>query len=165
MHAICSYCEADLGQREPLDDPRVTHSICEPCFEHFEAQWNGQHLAEFMDRYDTPMVAVTPDRRVIAINAAMSATMGIGSREAAGLLGGEFMECEHARLPERCGHTVHCSSCTIRSAVEHTTTTGEDVPRRPAILERDRGTVHMFISTTRRGAWVQLVIEPVTDEA
>ena len=35
MRAICAWCRAagrpaDLGEREPLDDPRETHGLCQP---------------------------------------------------------------------------------------------------------------------------------------
>jgi PAS domain-containing protein len=159
MRAICSYCEAEMGEREPLGDPRVTHGICQPCFDYFEAQWDGQRLGQYLDRFDTPVVAVSPEGRVIAINTAMARQMGVDSREVEGLLGGEFMECVHARLPQRCGNTVHCSACTIRGAIERTMATGEPAPRQPARVQRVAGSVDMLISTTRQGEWVQLVIE------
>ena len=83
----------------------------------------------------------------------------VDPRSAVGLLGGEFIKCVYARLPERCGHTVHCTSCTIRSAVESTVHTGQPITRQPARLRRDQGPVDMLISATRKGEYVQLIIE------
>lgn len=31
MIRICSYCKAYMGEKEPIDDTRVTHSICPEC--------------------------------------------------------------------------------------------------------------------------------------
>ena len=31
MKRVCAWCNADLGEREPLDDLRVTHGICGVC--------------------------------------------------------------------------------------------------------------------------------------
>jgi transcription initiation factor TFIIIB Brf1 subunit/transcription initiation factor TFIIB len=31
MRAVCAWCDADLGEREPLDDPSITHGICADC--------------------------------------------------------------------------------------------------------------------------------------
>jgi len=37
MHAVCAWCPqngrpaADLGERAPLDDQRITHGICPAC--------------------------------------------------------------------------------------------------------------------------------------
>lgn len=159
MQAICSTCELDMGPREPLHDPSLTYGMCQPCFDHFEAQWGGQRLGEYLDRFDTPVVAVDAHNRIIAINSAMGSIMEVEPREAMGLLGGEFMECVNARLPERCGQTVHCSACTIREAVERTIATGEPSRRQHAQLTKLDGPIDMLISTTRRGAYVQLVIE------
>ena len=32
MKAICAWCNADMGDREPLNDQRETHGICLSCF-------------------------------------------------------------------------------------------------------------------------------------
>lgn len=32
MLAICAWCKANLGEKEPLDDTRITHSICRTCY-------------------------------------------------------------------------------------------------------------------------------------
>jgi len=161
VKAVCSFCEKDLGTREPLDDHSVTHGMCEDCYDHFGEQWDGMQLGEYLDRFDAPVAAMTPEGRVIAINAAMAAATGVHSRDAAGLLGGEFMECVNSRLPDRCGHTVHCTSCAVRNAVEGTMATGEPTESIPAWVDRDGGRLDMLISTTKQGEWVQLVIEPV----
>lgn len=31
MKVICAWCGADLGDKEPLGDKRVSHSICVEC--------------------------------------------------------------------------------------------------------------------------------------
>lgn len=33
MIRFCSWCGANLGEKEPLDDKRVTHGICDPCYD------------------------------------------------------------------------------------------------------------------------------------
>ena len=53
-----------------------------------------------------------------------------------GLLGGEFMECKWARLPEGCGQTVHCAACAIRRTVMDTMATGQAHEDVPAVLNR-----------------------------
>ncbi len=159
MQAICSYCELDMGEREPFDDPRLTHGMCQECFDAFDDQWSGEQLGEYLDRFEAPVVAVNADGRVIAINHAMGSLADVAPRAAVGLRGGEFLECVNARLPEGCGQTVHCSACTIREALAHTIDTGKPVERRPAVLTRQAGPVEMLISTTRQGEYVQLVIE------
>ena len=31
MKVICSWCDKDLGEKEPLADTRVSHGMCEDC--------------------------------------------------------------------------------------------------------------------------------------
>ena len=33
MLIICSWCKKKLGEKEPLEDKRKTHSICNECYE------------------------------------------------------------------------------------------------------------------------------------
>lgn len=33
MIRICAWCKAWLGQKEPLEDKRVTHGICQECLD------------------------------------------------------------------------------------------------------------------------------------
>jgi len=33
MKVVCAWCDKDQGEKEPLDDPTVTHGICDPCAE------------------------------------------------------------------------------------------------------------------------------------
>jgi len=31
MKIICAWCQKDLGEKEPLEDTAITHSICDAC--------------------------------------------------------------------------------------------------------------------------------------
>ena len=33
MTVICSWCKKDLGEKEPMDDRRISHGMCPDCFE------------------------------------------------------------------------------------------------------------------------------------
>ena len=33
MLIICSWCKKKLGEKEPLEDKKETHEICEECYE------------------------------------------------------------------------------------------------------------------------------------
>jgi len=33
MRIACCNCKKDLGQKEPLDDPSVSHTLCETCLD------------------------------------------------------------------------------------------------------------------------------------
>lgn len=38
MKLVCSYCKRSMGEKEPLDDPRLSHSICGVCKIQADAQ-------------------------------------------------------------------------------------------------------------------------------
>lgn len=159
---MCSYCKKELGEVEPLDDTRVSHGMCQECVEHFSRQWlGGQRLGEYLDKYDKGVIVVEPGGRVVAANTPMARMLNKTDREVFGLLGGEAMECQYARLPGGCGETVHCQTCTIRNRVQQTLATGESQIRVPAHLTREDTTLHFLISTRLQGEFVEVVIEEV----
>jgi len=150
-----------MGEKEPFEDDRVTHTMCKECSEHFTKQWSGLKLGRYLDDFDAPVIAVDEDGRLVAANQQMADMLGKPQREVAGFLGGEAMECVFARLPEGCGRTIHCKTCTIRKNVMATMETGESHVRVPAHLDRDDGRIHFLISTHKKDTFIQLVIEEV----
>jgi ferredoxin len=152
-----------LGEKEPLDDDMVSHGMCAECDHHFSRQWSGLRLGEYLDDIDLPAMAVDPDGRVIAANQRMAETLGKNDREYFGLLGGEVMECQYARLPEGCGKTVHCQTCAIRLTVTKVIDTGQPQLRVPAYLNQVESRVNMLISAYKHDEFVRIVIEEMGD--
>lgn len=149
MKLQCSYCRCIFGETEPLDDHSVSHGMCSDCFAHFDRQWSGQGLEEFLDRLPFPVLAIDGDSRVAAINEKASAMVQHTSSEVRGLLGGEATECVYSRLPEGCGRTRHCHLCAIRRCVMDTHESGEPHRRVPATLNQQAGPVQFLISTEK----------------
>jgi len=73
MRLQCSYCRSFFGEAEPLDDDAISHGMCDECFDHFDAQWEGQDLEGFLDKFRFPVLAVGSDSRVVAVNEHASA--------------------------------------------------------------------------------------------
>src|SRR5271166_5124264 len=113
MRLICSYCRLSLPDKEPLDDPRVSHGMCSTCAAHFKRQWSGLDLRGYLEGLSVPVVVVAPDGRIVAANSPMAAMLGWTPETVVGMLGGEIFDCSYARLPEGCGKTVHCAACTV----------------------------------------------------
>ncbi len=155
MRVICSYCGEDLGHKAPLDSDAITHTMCEPCFEHFDAQWAGLSLDSYLDRFDVPVLVVDSDRRAVATNRALREMLGWDRRDLIGRRGGEVMECVYARQPGGCGQQEHCKTCTVRRTVMHTQRTGEACEGVLAYLDRTDQRLRLRIST--RGIQDQLV--------
>jgi len=160
VRVVCSYCQKDMGRKPPLDDGSLTHAMCPECGEHFGAQWSGMSYGEYVDRFPFPVVLIEKGSRVVAINKAACDFLGRGPCGAIGLLGGEALECVHARLPGGCGRTVHCPTCAIRNAVTRTHETGRPTSRIPAKLHRSDRTHDLLISTVLEGQVVRVMVEP-----
>ena len=159
MKVICSFCRADLGDKEPVDLDSVTHGMCDACADHFGKQWDGLHLGEYLDQFDYPVLALNGDRRVVAANQPMADMLGKSDRQLFGLLGGEAMECMYSRLPEGCGSTVHCETCTIRKTVMEVLETDEPREWVPAYVDRGDRRLWLTISAYKRDGIVFLVVE------
>ena len=158
MKVVCSYCRAAMGEKEPLSDSRITHTMCGDCYEHFSRLWDGLHLGEFLDEFDFPVALFDGDLRVVAANQAMAERLGKSDREMFGLLGGEVLECAHARLPEGCGKTMCCKGCTVRRAVDRAHR-GVDQVDVPAWVDQEGGRQELRISARLVDGVVRLVID------
>jgi hypothetical protein len=156
-----------MGEKEPLEDPGVTHSICPECFKYFSSQWSGFHLAEYLDTFEEPMVAFNANARVIAYNKSYAAHFLKTEEKQIGLLGGDFLECSHARLPEGCGQTICCRDCTLRTSITQTLRTGRPQEKVPAYLNTYEDGLpvvkNLWISTEKQGPVVRMTIEERTD--
>lgn len=49
MVRICAWCKRVLGEKEPLDDPRITHTICENCNKDLVGSTASQKKTLFSD--------------------------------------------------------------------------------------------------------------------
>lgn len=164
MKVFCAWCRKELSTGAPADAP-VSHGICASCAKRFFAH-RKVPLGTFLDRLDGPVFLVDDDGRIRAANRAAGALAGEEPAAVEGKLGGDALECRHAREPGGCGHTAHCRSCTIRLCVTETLTTGRGLVRVPAFpdLHDTKGERRpaWLISTERIGPSVLLRIEPAT---
>ena len=163
MKIICSYCRKNMGEKEPLTNQGPTHGICPECFEHFSRQLDGYHLSDYLDTFDEPMVILNSEARVIAYNQSYAEAYLDGETRPPGLLGGEFLDCANSRLPEGCGHTVHCRTCAIRNTITATLQTGEthkDVAAYLETQENGKSVIkHLKLTAEMHGLMVRMVIQ------
>ena len=159
MKVICSYCRKKMGEKEPLNDDSVSHSMCQECYDYYKGQVNGLSLDKYLDKFEAPVLIVDKDNRIVAANKMVETMTGRSHRDVFGLLGGEVMECEYARLPEGCGKTAHCVACTIRINVMAAMESGEPQMHVPVKLLQEDIEIEMVISTEKIGSLVRIVIE------
>jgi len=163
MKTICSYCRSDMGETEPLEDQRVSHGLCPECAARYQRKCHSQTFGEYLDNFDFPILIVDGNVRINAANYLMARMLGKSERELFGLLGGEALECRHARLEGGCGNTVHCRTCTVRNLVEQTYQTGESSFQVPAFVDREEGRLGFLISSVKLERSVQVVVESLPE--
>lgn len=161
MKVICSYCRKKLPDKEPFDSDETSHGMCKECYIHFSKQWLGLELGEYLDQFDSAVMAVDQDARIIGANLSMAKMLDMEDRDIFGLLGGEVLECQYAKLPEGCGNTVHCKTCTIRNAITHTLKTGESMRNIPAFLDGAENNNNMIISTVKEDDFVCITVKKI----
>jgi PAS domain-containing protein len=118
-------------------------------------------LIKFIDQFEAPVFIVDEDGRIVAANKIVGTMTGRLYHEVFGLLGGEVMECVYSLLPEGCGESVHCVTCTIRNAVMAAMESGEPRMHVPVKLQQEDKEIKMVISTEKIGSLLRIVIENV----
>jgi hypothetical protein len=100
--------------------------------------------------------------RLIACNRRAEALLGRVEESLLGLMGGEFMECRNAQMPEGCGRTSLCPGCPLRGSITGVLVSGKPVSRLPAhIRVKDKGKEavrEMVISAEKEGELIRITI-------
>jgi PAS domain-containing protein len=137
MRLICAWCNKEIGHVEngPLPDAAISHGICKACADNMTFQ-RGISLQQYIDSIPVPVFVVDDEVVVKAANAKAREVLGKDALGMQGYRGGDVFECSHARLPEGCGRTIHCSGCAIRRSVTRTFKTGESLSMVPATLSQ-----------------------------
>ena len=145
-------------------DDVLSHGICERCVDNLTFQL-GAPLQDYLDSIPVPVLVVDEHVIVKAVNAKGCEVLGKERREIVQHLSGNVFECAHARLPEGCGRTIHCSGCAIRRSVSRTFETGEPLSQVPATLSRsgrnDPPAAELSITTVKAGGLVVLRVDRI----
>lgn len=160
MRIDCSFCKKELAEKEPFNDGRVSHGVCPKCYAYFDGQLRSMSLDEYLGAFQEPVLIFNAEGRVVASNTIAGAMYGRDtSGQLLGLLGGEALECSYARLPEGCGKTYHCPTCTIRNLVRQTLQSQKDSIDMVVILETDCGCRQLTVSAFYVSGMVCLLID------
>ena len=164
MKKVCAWCRRELESTAADHEQQypITHGICETCAANLLAQM-GRPLQEFLDNLDVPILLLESGPLICSANRQARKLLDKQLADIAGRRGGEVIECVYAKLPEGCGNTVHCKSCTIRITVLETFATGRSFIRVPAYpdIQTLSGvkTMCFLITTEKVGDFVFLRIE------
>ncbi|MBT3279778.1 MAG: hypothetical protein HN909_03480 [Phycisphaerales bacterium] len=163
MIRICAWCKANLDPKQKDQEGPITHGICDSCLEMMLA--GPKTMNDFLDSLDLPVLMVGSNAEVVFANRVACEVTGNTSAELKGKLGGDALQCIHARNPQGCGKHVHCKSCAVRNSVNHTYATGEPCVRVPAhmdVINTDVTTeIRFLVSTEKAGETVLLQIEDI----
>ncbi len=160
MENQCQLCRTDLIDATAEGSP-ISGNLCGNCRERLQHS-NSIPMQEFLDQFAAPILVVDGNVRIHSANQSAAVLLRKSPKELADKLGGEAIECTHAREPEGCGRTIHCQSCSIRNCVNTTFLTGDaciDVPAYPDVeFGEEAQTLSISITTERHGKFVLLRI-------
>ena len=164
MNRVCSRCGEELEPVVTDIHPGfvVSRGLCLKCSHHLLAQ-RGMPLLQYLDGLSAPVAVVDSEGVLEAANTQLCELVNQELSSVRGKRGGDVFGCEYAGLPGGCGHTAHCSACTIRRAVTETLRTGRSQECIPASLQEGSPglarPVELLISTERVGSHVLLRID------
>ena len=149
MRHVCAWCLKDMGPvKESIHpDNEISHGICSSCRDNVIFQ-EGVSLQRYIDGFAIPIFVVDGNVTVTAVNRRACEVLGKEPAAIVQHLGGDVFECEHSRLPEGCGKTIHCSGCTIRKTVTKCFATGKPQSMIPAYLNPDSPASKKILSIT-----------------
>ncbi|PLX45696.1 MAG: hypothetical protein C0609_02430 [Deltaproteobacteria bacterium] len=163
MHRVCAWCKKSLAKNTSVQEEDVSHGICPDCKTALLSADSYTHLGAFLESLEVPVALIDQDRHILYAND-QALTLSIKNRgNYKGELGGDFIQCIHANNENGCGESEHCGACVIKSSVEHTYRTGENVNSAKGLQEvrTQRGIERLYlsISTIKRGDLVVLRVE------
>jgi PAS domain-containing protein len=162
---ICAWCATELSTSTGNDASascEVSHGICDACIDRF-FRFDDASVETFLNHLQAPVLLVTANLEVVSANDRALELIGKDRVQIRGHLGGDAIECAHAKLPGGCGRTMHCKACVVRNSVTETHATGRALKDVPAHMDIDRAQttqkVRFLISTEKVEEVVLLRIE------
>jgi len=135
MKRVCAWCNklmGNVGAAEDGDD-LITHTICEECSDNLDFQL-GVSLQRYLDSLKIPIALIDGMGNILKTNSEAGKMPAPPACKHGRGWQGRIYECAHARLPQRCSNTIHCSGCTIRFAVTETFNSGRGFSCVPALV-------------------------------
>lgn len=158
MTVLCAWCRKRIAGDERSEPSLASHGICPDCKDNFDFQEGGS-LRRYIESMPFPVAALDSQMCLTFANSRACAILGKTFDEMSGDLLGDVFECAHARLPEGCGRTVHCSGCAIRRTLTNVHTSAQPQWRVPATLTKSDAAVSLEISAIKTGEVLWLRID------
>lgn len=168
MKRVCSFCQKllDGSHEHSTDEAPITHGICPQCIDSYFAG-SGLSMKGFLDKLEGEVVLLDSELRPVEANTAARQNLPDTGAIRLGGYPGELFGCIYADTTDGCGGDVHCQSCTIRKAVEHTRATGQALTGVQTLAELAHLTgdtrVRFVVSTERVDQRVLLRIDEMLE--
>ncbi len=166
MIRVCAWCNKDMGVLLAGGQSKniITHGICEECANNIFTKI-GLKSESFLDDLAAPVLVVDETGRTLSANRLARVLLKKDLQDTELYNIGDMFECAHAALPEGCGKTIHCGTCTIRSSVMDTFESGESKLEVKAYLHRGESDnsekIDLSISTEKINGVVMLRIDEI----
>ncbi len=162
MELQCAICNEDyIVFNEEISQRPVSHGICEKCFSSLNTSQTS--INDLINGLEVPILLVNQDGTIVSNNFNASDKLRKTPEQIEGNPGGDVVGCAYSDLPEGCGHTIHCTECTIRNSVMETFESEKGVLLRKAYqyIKTSNGTQYteLLISTEKIGDLVLLQIK------
>ena len=159
MHLICSYCGRYINEKKPFESTNLTHGLCLDCFVPTSMLTCGVSYDEYIETCDVPAIILNSRHQVLAANGIAMAMLGKPIENLKGMLAGEALECPNSKLPDGCGRTIHCQTCTVRILIQKTLKLAISHHHELVSLETANGRSDFLVSTIFYDDLIQISFE------
>lgn len=167
MENTCTWCKSliDLISTDEVKKYNITQGVCLSCAEKLNSE-AGIDLSKFLNELNAPVVILDKNGVIRSANDEALKLIDKNIDKVTGHPGGEVFDCVHSKELEGCGNTVDCVTCTIRSCVMSTFSSGVSLFEKPAILltgdPQNPVRLDFLISTEKVDGYVLLRVDQIS---
>ena len=153
----CRFCGEDL------DSSYQRRGFCDECYS-LLLETPERFKSEVLDYIEVPMMVINVDDTTIrTANDKLLKFVEKSLDQVTGFLGGDVIECIHAKEDGGCGGTIFCNDCPIRNLINKTIKTKEDQKHKTLIQSIKKNgdiiKIELEVSTKLKNDVVFLQIE------
>ena len=158
MHQICSDCGRYIQEKQPFNNTELTNGICLHCYTPPLMMISGYCYNEYLETFDAATIILNSHHEILGVNQSAQAMLGKPLDILINMRNGDAFDCPHAKLPEGCGKTIHCETCTIRSLLLKTRELGISSHNEHVSVETKDGKKEFLMSVVFYDDLIQVII-------
>lgn len=158
MHLICGYCGRYIQEKQPFDNTDLTNGICLDCYIPPSITTAGFSYNEYLETFDASTIVLDFNHKILGVNLKAQAMLGKPLDILLSMRNGDAFDCPHAKLPEGCGKTSHCETCSIRILILQTRVLGISSHNELVAVETKEGKKEFLMSAVFYDDLIQVII-------